>query len=97
MEEGYFVYILASSRNGTIYIGVTNDLAKRVYEHKNGFIAGFTKKHDVKGLVYFENYSSIQEARHREICLKRWKRDWKIELIEGMNPLWVDLYQSLLR
>ena len=95
MNEGYFVYILASKRNGTIYIGVTNNLAKRVFEHRSRFIEGFTKKHKVKDLVYVETYSTPEEAIHREKCLKRWKRDWKIELIEGQNPLWDDLYPSL--
>jgi putative endonuclease len=95
--EGYFVYILASKRNGTIYVGVTNDLIRRVSEHKEGLVQGFTRKHDVKTLVYFENYPTPQEAIHREKCIKRWKREWKIELIEGMNPLWNDLYQFALK
>jgi putative endonuclease len=97
MNEGYFVYILASKCNGTIYIGVTNNLAKRVFEHKSGFVEGFTKKYNVKDLVYVETYPTPEEAIHREKCLKKWKRDWKIELIEGQNPLWNDLYPSLLK
>jgi putative endonuclease len=95
MNEGYFVYILASKRNGTLYIGVTNNVVKRVFEHKSGFVEGFTKKHNVKDLVYVENHSTPEEAIHREKCLKRWKRDWKIKLIETQNPLWNDLYPSL--
>ena len=97
MSRDYFVYILASRRNGTLYIGVTSDLAKRVFEHKGGFADGFTRKHDVKDLVYVETYPTPEEAIHREKCLKKWKRDWKIELIEGQNPLWNDLYPSLLK
>jgi putative endonuclease len=95
--QGYFVYILTNKRNGTIYTGVTNDLARRVYEHKSGVVRGFTQKHGLKTLVYFENFLTPQEAIHREKCLKRWKRDWKMELIEGMNPSWSDLYESILR
>lgn len=97
MNQGYFVYILASKRNGTLYIGVTNDLARRIFEHKNGAAAGFTKKYKVKDLVYVESYATPAEAIHREKCLKKWKRAWKIELIEGQNPLWNDLYSVLLQ
>lgn len=97
MSESYFVYILASKRNGTLYVGVTNDLARRVFEHKNDAVEGFTKKHSVKDLVYVETYPTAEEAIHREKCIKKWKRDWKIELIEGQNPLWDDLYPSLLK
>ena len=96
MDKQPAVYILASSRNGILYIGVTSDLAKRVYEHKNGFVGGFTKKYNVKTLVYVEIYPTPEEAIHREKCLKKWKRDWKIELIAGQNPLWKDLYDDLL-
>jgi len=78
----YFVYILASKRNGTLYIGVTNDLIRRIYEHKAGIIEGFTKKYKIKILVYYEIHSDINEAIKREKALKKWKRDWKIELIE---------------
>jgi len=95
MEHSYFVYILASKRNGTTYVGLTNELAKRISEHKSGCADSFTKKYNVKNLVYFESYSSVQEARHRELCLKRWKRARKLELIEGMNPAWDDLSLSL--
>ena len=78
----YFVYILASKKNGTLYIGVTNDLIRRVYEHKEGIIEGFTKKYNIKNLVYYEIHTDINEAIKREKALKKWKRDWKIELIE---------------
>lgn len=92
-----FTYILASKRNGTLYVGVTSDLVKRVWEHKSEHIEGFTKKYQVKNLVYFENCDSIEEAIKREKQLKKWKRDWKINLIEKENPLWDDLYGEIIR
>jgi putative endonuclease len=87
----YFVYILASRYKGTLYIGVTNDLARRVGAHKSGLVPGFTKTYKVHVLVYFEEYGSILEARARERVLKRWRREWKFKLIEGLNPTWRDL------
>jgi putative endonuclease len=90
--KGYYVYILTSKRNGTLYICVTNDLLRRIYEHKNDLIDGFTKKYQVKQLVYFESTNDIQSALTREKRLKKWKRKWKIELIEKSNPKWNDLY-----
>jgi len=87
----YFVYILASKRNGTLYIGVTNNLIKRIYFHKKGLIDGFTKKYNIKKLVYFEIYQNINDAILREKRLKKWKRKWKIRLIETNNPKWKDL------
>jgi len=92
----YYVYILASKRNGTLYIGVTRDLTKRVYEHKQGLVEGFTQKYNVHRLVYFETTNDINEAIHREKCLKKWNRSWKIKLIEENNPDWKDLYGSLM-
>jgi len=92
----YYVYILASKRNGTLYIGITNDLIRRVYEHKNGLIEGFTKKHGVHRLVYFEETSDIESAIQREKRLKKWNRKWKLELIEKENPNWDDLYDELV-
>jgi len=94
MKE-FFVYILASKRNGTLYIGMTNDLRRRVYEHKNGLIEGFTEKYNVHWLVYYEMYRDVYDAIAREKRLKKWKRQWKIDLIEGMNPNWKDLYEVL--
>jgi putative endonuclease len=91
----YYVYILASGRNGTLYIGMTNDLVRRVYEHKEGFVAGFTKQYGVKTLVYFEVLEDPESAIHREKQLKAWQRAWKIELIEKSNPYWNDLYASI--
>jgi putative endonuclease len=93
--EDYFVYILTSKRNGTLYTGVTNNLLKRVDEHKNNLIPGFTSKYGVNHLVYFERYSDVYDAITREKRIKKWKRDWKIELIERSNPEWRDLYNDL--
>jgi len=92
----YYVYILASKRNGTLYIGVTNNLIRRVYEHKNDLINGFTKKYKVHMLVYYEHANDIYSAIQREKSLKKWERKWKIELIETMNPDWHDLYEELV-
>jgi putative endonuclease len=96
MAMAYFVYILASRYKGTLYVGVTNDLAKRIGEHKGGFVPGFTKTYGVTTLVYFEQYETILEARARERVLKRWRRDWKIKLIEDLNPPWRDLTPDLI-
>ena len=95
-ERSYWVYVLASKIGGTLYIGVTNDLIRRVYEHKEGLTEGFTKKHGVHRLVYFEQHTDIEAAIQREKRLKRWNRAWKIRLIEELNPNWVDLYRVLL-
>ena len=92
----YYVYILASKERGTLYVGVTNDLMRRVYEHKEGLAEGFSKRHSVNRLVYFETHESIEAAILQEKRLKRWRRDWKIELIERDNPHWVDLYKTLM-
>jgi putative endonuclease len=94
--KGGYVYIMASRKNGTIYIGVTSDLIKRVYEHREGLIDGFTKKYGCKLLVWFEVYDDLQEARRRELQMKEWKRAWKIKLIEEQNLDWDDLYPKLL-
>jgi len=91
----YYVYILASKRNGTLYTGVTNDLIRRVSEHKNNIADGFTKKYKVKNLVYFEQTTDIESALIREKCIKKWNRDWKIKLIEESNPEWKDLSSEL--
>ena len=92
----YYVYILASRKNGTLYIGVTNDLLKRVYDHKNNLIEGFTKKYGVHDLVYYEQHNEVGKAIAREKQIKKWKRNWKIELIEKTNPNWKDLYLDLM-
>jgi putative endonuclease len=90
-----FVYIMASAKNGTIYIGVTRDLAKRVWEHKNGVVPGFTKKYGCNLLVWFEAFEDLEQARLRELQMKEWKRAWKIKLIEEANLDWNDLYPTL--
>ena len=90
------IYILASHRNGTLYIGVTTDLTKRIWEHKNKIFDGFTKKYSVHRLVYFEFYEDLFVAFAREKAMKQWNRLWKIKLIESVNPNWNDLYDSLL-
>lgn len=95
MKDGY-VYIMASGRNGTIYIGVTSDLVQRVWQHREGIIPGFTKRYGCKLLVWYEHYDDLQEARHRELQMKKWKRQWKLSTIEGMNPEWRDLYPTLV-
>jgi putative endonuclease len=92
----YYVYLLASGRNGTLYIGMTNDLVRRVHEHKEGFVQGFTKQYNVKTLVHFEVFDDPESAIHREKQLKAWKRAWKIELIEQANPYWNDLYANIV-
>lgn len=96
-DKHYFVYILASKRNGTLYIGVTNNLIRRVYEHKNDLIEGFTKKYRVHYLVYYEMTRDVKSAIEREKRLKKWNRKWKLELIEKMNPQWKDLYDGLVQ
>ena len=96
MDRKYFVYILANKRNGTLYIGVTSDILKRVYEHKSDIVEGFTKKYAVHMLVYFEQVENIQVAIEREKQLKKWNRSWKLKLIEKENPYWKDLYDELI-
>ena len=93
----YYVYILASKKNGTLYIGVTNDLIKRVYEHKNDLAEGFTKKYGVHQLVYFEQTNDVISAITREKQIKKWRRQWKIELIEEKNLEWMDLFLDLVK
>ena len=92
----YFVYILASQRNGTLYVGVTNNLVRRIYEHREKLIEGFTSQYNVTRLVWFDQTASIEEAIAHEKRLKRWQREWKIALIEKSNPNWDDLYESIL-
>ena len=95
MDAPFFVYILASKRNGTLYVGVTNNLPRRLSEHKAKLVPGFTRKYDIDQLVYFEAFGSILEARAREHSLKRWRRAWKIDLIEKLNLDWRDLTNDL--
>ena len=93
LKRGY-VYILASARNGTLYVGVTSDLVGRVRQHKEGLIEGFSKRYGVHRLVYVEEHARITDAIAREKHLKKWRRAWKLDLIESVNPGWVDLYAS---
>jgi putative endonuclease len=95
MKAGY-VYIMANRKNGTNYIGVTSDLAKRVWEHREGIGPGFTKKYGCKLLVWFESFDDFQQARQRELRMKEWNRAWKIKLIEGKNLEWQDLFPTLV-
>ena len=92
----FYVYMLANKRNGTIYIGLTDDLVKRAWQHRSEMLRGFTRRYGVKRLVYFETYDDISDAILRERRLKNWNRDWKIQLIEGGNPFWDDLAVTLL-
>lgn len=95
MTKESYVYILASKRNGTLYIGVTSDIVKRVYQHKNDIVEGFTSKYLIHRLVYFEQFEDIEQAITREKQLKTWHRAWKIRLIEENNPKWNDLYDEI--
>ncbi|WIO73942.1 GIY-YIG nuclease family protein [Porticoccaceae bacterium LTM1] len=95
MERNPAVYILASKRNGTLYIGVTSDLLKRIWEHKNNVVKGFTEQHSVHLLVYFELFEDMYSVIQREKQLKKWNRQWKVNLIEKQNPWWQDLWSSI--
>ena len=92
----YFVYILASKRNGTIYVGMANNLIRRVYEHRNYLVKGFTSRHHVIRLVYYEIFYNPESALLREKAIKSWRRSWKVELIERSNPNWEELYFSII-
>ena len=92
----FYIYILASKKDGVLYTGVTNDLTRRVCEHKNGINDGFSRKYHVHRLVYFEQYYNVQSAIAREKCIKKWNRQWKIRLIEEHNPEWGDLAEGIL-
>jgi putative endonuclease len=94
-NNGLFVYILASGHNGTLYVGVTVDPTRRMAEHKSGVVPGFTRAYNVTKLVYIEEYATVLEARAREHSVKRWRRAWKIKLIESINPNWDDLSDKL--
>ena len=97
MEASFFVYILASKRNGTLYVGVTNNLVRRVYEHREGLADGFSKRYGIKTLVYFESHETIAAALQREKNIKHWSREWKIDLIVAGNPERRDLYEEIVR
>ena len=97
MGKAGYTYILASKKHGTLYIGVTSDLIKRIWEHKQGLVKGFSSQYNVHSLVYFDVFDDIKIAIEREKQLKNWHREWKINLIEKQNPDWADLYPSLTR
>ncbi|WP_020180130.1 GIY-YIG nuclease family protein [Methylopila sp. M107] len=97
MEKVFYVYILASQRNGTLYIGVTSKLVQRIWQHREGVVSGFTKTYRVHRLVWFEQHATAESAIRREKRLKTWLRAWKIELIESTNPHWDDLYDQIAR
>jgi putative endonuclease len=92
----YYVYLLASQKNGTLYAGVTSDLVRRVHDHRNGLVEGFSKRHQVHHLVWFDSTDSVEAAIQREKQVKNWKREWKVQMIQKANPDWLDLYESLL-
>jgi putative endonuclease len=94
-SKNYYVYILTNKKDGVFYTGVTSDLVKRIYEHKNNVVEGFSKKYNTKTLVYYEIFEEIEFAIKREKRLKKWNRDWKIKVIEQMNPNWEDLYNKI--
>ncbi|RPJ18451.1 MAG: GIY-YIG nuclease family protein [Desulfobacteraceae bacterium] len=96
MEKQPAVYILASNRNGTLHIGVTSELTKRVWEHKNDLVEGFTRRYNVHRLVWYELHESMESAIKRGKSMKEWKRVWKLELIESVNPDWEDLYHTII-
>jgi putative endonuclease len=96
MEKQFYVYILASKRNGTLYTGVTSDLIQRVWQHKHHMVEGFTKKYGVKKLVYYEVHDNAESAITREKQIKKWRRKWKLRLIEEKNPNWIDLYDEIV-
>lgn len=95
MDGNAFVYIMASKRNGTVYLGSTDDLARRAWEHRNGIIPGFTQRYGCKLLVWYEAHENLMSARRREYQMKEWKRAWKIREIEGLNPGWDDLFERI--
>ena len=95
MDKYYYVYMLGSRRNGTLYIGVTSNLVQRIWQHREGVADGFTKEHGVGRLIWFEQHVDVETAIRREKQLKRWNREWKIRLIETTNPYWNDLYESI--
>jgi putative endonuclease len=97
LVAGGYVYILPSGPNGILYVGVTNEIVRRIYEHRNGLVPGFTRKYSIHRLVYFERYKDIQTATQREKNMKHWPRAWKIKLILAANPEWNDLYDSIVQ
>ena len=97
MERVFYVYILTNKQNGTLYIGVTRDLLGRIWQHKNDINKGFTQKHKIHTLVYYEEHAYIEDAITKEKQIKKWNRDWKLRLIEKTNPKWKDLYEEIMK
>jgi putative endonuclease len=95
MDRQFYVYIITNKPYGTLYVGVTNDVIRRVWEHKNDVVPGFTREHGLHRLVWYEVHGDVCEAITREIRIKKWHRDWKVNLIQAMNPRWEDLYDSI--
>jgi putative endonuclease len=95
MDRQFYVYMLANRPYGTLYIGITNDLIRRVWEHKNDFVEGFTREHRLHDLVWYEVHATAYEAITREKAIKRWHRDWKVNLVQRMNPAWEDLFPAI--
>jgi len=94
---GGFVYMLTNRPNGILYVGVTNDLVRRIFEHRSGFVEGFTRRYGLKKLVYFERHETIRDAIQREHNIKHWSRTWKVRLIVATNPDWDDLYETIVK
>ena len=97
LTRSYFVYIMTNKKHGTLYTGVTNDLVRRVYQHREGLVEGFTRKHGLKRLAWYEPFDDIEQAILREKRIKRWRREWKIQLIEKQNFDWQDLWENIIR
>ena len=95
MKE-FYIYILTNKKHGVLYAGITSDICKRIYSHRQGLVPGFSKKYGLRKLVYFEKHDTALSAIHREKCIKKWYRQWKINLIETHNPEWVDLYSTII-
>jgi len=95
MERHYFVYILTNKAYGTLYVGITNDLVRRAWEHRNDFVEGFTRAHQLHRLVWYEVHEDVEQAIRREKLIKKWHRDWKVNLIQALNPGWDDLYGEI--
>jgi len=96
MDRQYYVYIVTNKAYGTLYVGITNDLIRRTWEHRNGVVEGFTREHELHRLVWFEVHQDVEEAIRREKLIKKWHRDWKVNLIQARNPEWDDLYKEII-
>jgi putative endonuclease len=95
MDRQYYVYIMTNKAYGTLYVGITNDLVRRTWEHRNSLIDGFTKEHELHDLVWFEVHDDVEEAIRREKLIKKWHRDWKVNLVQAGNPGWRDLFEEI--